>query len=104
MARALPISISKMLKIRRSEETGLAVLALIGRIDQEHVSEVERALRAEADICKVMLDLEELRLVDRAAVQFLGACEASGIQLKNCPPYIREWIGIGRDYSCELRY
>jgi len=104
MARALPDRIKKMLKIRRSGETGIAVLAVSGRIDEEHVSEVQRALRAETDICKVILDLRELRLVDRAAVQFLGACEASGVKLENCPSYIREWIGIGRDHSCELQY
>ena len=93
-----------MLKIQRSEETGLAVLALSGRIDQEHVSAVQQALRAETDICNVVLDLEELRLVDRTAVQFLNACEASGIKLENCPSYIREWMGFGRDNSCELQY
>jgi len=93
-----------MLKIRKSHETGLAVLALSGRIDQEHVSAVQQALQAEEDICEVVLDLRELRLVDRAAVQFLSACEASGIKLANCPPYIREWIGIGRENPRELQY
>jgi hypothetical protein len=85
-----------MLKIRRSEEAGLAVFALSGRIDREHVSEVRNALTAERDIGKVKLDLEELRLVDRDAVQFLDACEVSGISLANCPSYIREWIETGR--------
>ena len=103
MAGALPSDVHKMLKIRRSEKTGLPVLALSGRIDREHVSELQRALRAETDICKVVLDLGELRLVDRATVQFLGACEASGIKLVNCPSYIREWIGIGRENGCELQ-
>ena len=86
-----------MLKIWRSEEKGLAVFALSGRIDQEHVSEVRNVLTAERDIAKVKLDLEELRLVDREAVRFLEACEVSGIQLANCPSYIREWIETGRN-------
>jgi hypothetical protein len=85
-----------MLKIRRSEEEGLAVFALSGRIDQEHVSDVRDILTAERDISKVKLDLEELRLVDREFVRFLDACEVSGIQLANCPSYIREWIKTGR--------
>jgi hypothetical protein len=80
-------------KIRGS---GLAVFALSGRIDREHVSEVRDVLTAERDIGKVQLDLEELRLVDREAVKFLDACEASGISLANCPSYIREWIETGR--------
>jgi hypothetical protein len=39
-----------------------------------------------------MLDLGEVRLVNRAAVQFLGSCESNGIELLNCPLYVREWI------------
>jgi len=74
----------------------LAVFVLSGRIDREHVSEVRDVLTAERDIGKVQLDLEELRLVDREAVKFLDACEASGISLANCPSYIREWIETGR--------
>ena len=85
-----------MLKIRRTEVEGLAVFALIGRIDQEHVPEVRNALTAERDIGKIKLDLEELRLVDREAVKFLDACEVNGIKLANCPSYIREWIETGR--------
>jgi hypothetical protein len=30
--------------------------------------------------------------VSREVVLFLEGCEARGIQLKNCPPYVREWI------------
>ena len=74
----------------------MAVFVLSGRIDREHVSEVRDVLTAERDIGKVQLDLEELRLVDREAVKFLDACEASGISLANCPSYIREWIETGR--------
>jgi hypothetical protein len=33
-----------------------------------------------------------VKLVDRAAVQFLGHCESNGIELCNCPLYVREWI------------
>jgi len=86
-----------MLKIRRSQEKELAIFALSGRIEQEHVSEVRDILTAERNIANVMLDLEELRLVDREAVRFLDACEVSGIKLANCPLYIREWIETGRN-------
>lgn len=41
---------------------------------------------------KIALDLQDVTLVDRAAVRFLGSCEAKGIELSNCRPYIREWI------------
>ncbi|HEV8487370.1 MAG TPA: hypothetical protein VGV87_27730 [Blastocatellia bacterium] len=38
------------------------------------------------------LCLEEVTLVDRDIVQLLARCEAKGIELLNCPPYVREWI------------
>jgi hypothetical protein len=30
--------------------------------------------------------------VDQDVVSFLRGCEADGIQLRNCPAYIRAWI------------
>ena len=38
------------------------------------------------------LDLDEVTLVDVEVVRFLGVCEAAGIALLHCSPYIREWI------------
>jgi anti-anti-sigma regulatory factor len=84
-----------MLKIRKSEDQGLVVFALSGRIEPEHVSELQNLLEAEAEAANIALDLEEVRLVDRGAVRFLAACETRGIELKNCPSYIRQWIGTG---------
>jgi hypothetical protein len=39
-----------------------------------------------------ILDLSEVTLVDIAAVRFLISCEDEGIELVQCPPYVREWI------------
>jgi hypothetical protein len=41
---------------------------------------------------RIVLDLEEVKLVDRHVVRFLGVCESQGIELRHCAPYIREWI------------
>ena len=87
-----------MLKIRRSEDNGIAVFALSGRIEEQHVSELQELLASEAQT-KAALDLEEVRLVDREAVRFLAACEARGISLRNCPSYVREWIETGGNKS-----
>lgn len=86
-----------MLKIRRSENDGLAIFALSGRIEEEQVSELEELLAGEAGVAKITLDLEEVRLVDRGVVRFLAGCEARGIRLKNCPSYVRQWIETGRE-------
>jgi len=85
-----------MLKIRRSEDSGLAIFALSGRIEEQNVPELQELLAGEAEVAKTALDLEEVRLVDREAVRFLAACEARGIGLRNCPSYVREWIETGR--------
>jgi hypothetical protein len=39
-----------------------------------------------------ILDLDELNVVDINGVRFLNECQAQGIQVANCPPYIREWM------------
>lgn len=84
-----------MLKIRRSGDKELAIFALSGRIEKEHVSELRELLEGEAKVVEITLDLEEVRLVDREAVRFLAGCEARGIKLKNCPSYVRQWMETG---------
>jgi len=40
----------------------------------------------------IILDLDEVKLVDRDMVCFLGECEADGVRIKRCSRYIRDWI------------
>jgi len=80
-----------MLKITRTTN-GEVVFKLSGRMDAEHVSELEELFGAEESGRRIVLDLENLTLVDQDVVSFLRRCEAESIQLKNCPAYIREWI------------
>jgi hypothetical protein len=47
----------------------------------------------------VTIDLAEVLLVDRDAVRFLALSEAHGIELRNCPAYIREWVSRERTPS-----
>jgi hypothetical protein len=93
-----------MLSIRRSEGQGSAVFVLSGRIGEKHISELEKLFDAEAKLDGIIVDLEEVRLVDREAVRFLAACEAQGMKLKNCPSYIREWIETRSDKDHEPKY
>ena len=39
-----------------------------------------------------ILDLGEITLVDIAAVRFLISCENEGVELVECPLYVREWM------------
>lgn len=80
-----------MLKITRALN-GEVVFYLSGRMDAENIGELERLLRGESSDSRTVLDLKDLMLVDQDAVGFLRDCEADGVQLRNCPTYIREWI------------
>ena len=78
-----------VLKIDRSAYGNYVVLRLSGRMQAEHVEQ----LKAEMEKVEgVVLDLEDVKLVDREAVRFLSECEANGAELRHCSPYIREWI------------
>ena len=46
---------------------------------------------------RTVLDLDEVTLVDVEVVRFLGGCEAAGIAVLHCSPYIREWIRMEQD-------
>jgi anti-anti-sigma regulatory factor len=83
-----------MLRITRAAN-GEAVFRLSGRMDAEGVAELERLFKAETNGRRIVLDLKDLTLVDREAIIFLAKCEAD-VQIKNCPPYIREWMRIHR--------
>ncbi len=66
------------------------VLRMCGRIQREHVGTIEGLIGAKDD--DTILDLLEVMLVDRDVVIFLADCERKGIELRNCPAFLREWI------------
>ena len=83
------------LKIEKYADEYSTTIRLIGRVQAEHLAELETQIKESGS--KVALDLEELNLVDVEAVRFLGSCEVAGVTLVNCCPYIRDWIGKERD-------
>ena len=80
-----------MLRIGR-KANGEVIFALSGRIDKEHIAELEALIAAEGKDRRIVLDLKELTLVGQDGMAFLAQCEAAGIALANCDPYLREWI------------
>jgi hypothetical protein len=68
------------------------VFKLSGRIETENIAEVKALLSGETSRRHVLLELSDLTLVDREVVSFLRDSEANGIELKNCPAYVREWM------------
>lgn len=83
------------LKIEKYADQYSTTIRLIGRVQAEHLAELEIQIKESGS--EIALDLEEVNLVDVEVVRFLGTCEAQGVKLLNCCPYIRDWIGKERD-------
>jgi hypothetical protein len=69
---------------------------LSGRLDTENIGELETLLRAETSGRNIFLDLKNMTLSGQEGIDFLAQCEAGGIGLLNCAPYVREWINRQR--------
>ena len=80
-----------MLKIQR-KANGEVVFTVSGRLQADNVNQVSALLAAEVSGQTLVLDLKDVVLVDRHTVRFLRAIERDGVALRNCAPYIREWI------------
>jgi hypothetical protein len=79
-----------ILRIIEESDDGKIVLRLVGRIESEHLHKLEAQIANETRT--IVLDLSEIKLVNQAAVRFLRLSEDKGIELRNCPAYVREWI------------
>ena len=78
-------------KIERTVEgENFVVLRVSGRIQGENVDTLREVIEQENG--RLALDLTEITHVDREAVRLLAVSEANGIELRNCPAYIREWV------------
>jgi anti-anti-sigma regulatory factor len=85
------------LRIDISDERGRVVFRLTGRIQAEQISELEALVKSDMPDHGLVLDLKEVKLVDRDAVRFLAEVEADGAKLRNCSSFVREWISRERD-------
>jgi anti-anti-sigma regulatory factor len=79
-----------VLKIEKVSNGPDTILRLSGRMESQQVQELKAQLDGSRH--SIALDLEQVRLVDLDAVHFLAVCETKGIELRHCPPYVREWI------------
>ena len=67
---------------------------LSGELRSEHLVQVKTELRKCG--ASAVLDLEEVNLADVEGVRFLNGCEAKGISVVHCSPYIKEWMSRER--------
>ncbi len=78
----------------------LVVLRMSGRITRDDVDVLRVAIDQERGA--IAIDLAEVGLINRGAVNLLALSEARGVELRNCPPYIRELIS--REQEQRLRH
>jgi hypothetical protein len=83
------------MKIEVASQRGKTTVHLSGQFQAEQIAELKKQLLDHG--ARLVLDLAELTVVDVDVVRYLGACEASGMKVVNCPRYIREWINRERE-------
>jgi hypothetical protein len=75
---------------RRVIGQDLLVLCISGGITERNVDTLRSLLQEEKAV--VAIDLKDVLIASREAIELLAAHESGGIELRNCPPYIREWV------------
>jgi ABC-type transporter Mla MlaB component len=78
------------LRIETASSNASVVLRLIGEMQPDDLDELKAQMNDTRR--RIQFDLDEVTRVDVVGVRFLNSCEESGVELLNCPPYIREWM------------
>lgn len=89
-----------VLKIEQFSDGSRQKFVLSGRIESSNVQQLKAQIDGNE---KVVLDLAQVRIVDRDAVRFLADCERKGIELRDCPPFVRAWILSEKPRAGELQ-
>jgi anti-anti-sigma regulatory factor len=84
-------------RIETAARGGFTVFVLSGRIESTAIAELTRLFETQTNHRAIVLDLKDVSLVDRDVMGFLARCEAEGVKLENCTPYISEWMEREKD-------
>jgi hypothetical protein len=79
-----------MLRIETESDGSRIIVRLIGRVRFDCIEELRQRVQNQAS--QMVLDLAEVDLIDLQSVLFLRDCQDQKIELRNCAPYIHEWI------------
>ena len=88
------------LKLERISGVRGTRIRMSGALRSDHLDQVRAEIERGGAIA---LDLEEVDLVDIEAVRFLNQCEADGISVLHCSPYIREWMFRERSAAADKK-
>jgi len=84
-------------RIETATRGRFTVFILSGRIETQAIVEIRRLFELQTDFRGIVLDLKDVSLVSRDVMAFLAGCEADGLKLENCTPYLREWMDREKD-------
>jgi hypothetical protein len=84
-------------RIETSARGRFTVFTLSGRIETPAIAELRSLFELQTNYCDIVVDLRDVSIVGRDAMGFLARCEADGVKLENCAPYIREWMEREKD-------
>ena len=84
-------------RIETAARGRFTVFILSGRIEKQAIAELKRLFECQTDRRDIVLDLKDVGVIDREAMRFFVRCEADGVKLENCTPYIREWMEREKD-------
>ena len=88
------------LKIESAFDGKAVTVRLSGRIEEDHLDAIQEEVRRYHP--RLAFDLGEATLVDSEVVRFLAAQEMEGVELIDCPRYIREWIARECSQKCSI--
>jgi hypothetical protein len=84
-------------RIETATRGTVRVFILSGRIETQAIAELKRLFELQTDDHDIVLDLKDVGVVNRDVMHFFRRCEADGVKLENCTPYIREWMESEKD-------
>jgi len=67
-------------------------LLLDGKFGEDAIPELEHSISEARVYDKIYIDLSEVTLVDRKAIQYFSTQAGQNVKLVNCPVYLRHWI------------
>jgi anti-anti-sigma regulatory factor len=85
-----------------SSQSNSVILAVRGKVNADSLPEIGRIIENGRRNCQqVVLDLSEVTLLDRAAARFFGETLKRGVEVVNCPLYIKHWISPETTHESE---
>ena len=71
------------------QRDGFVIVALTGNVSEDVLPEIGRLIAADPHVA---LDLSEVTLMDRTSARFFAEQVRRGIELVDCPSYLKRWI------------